>query len=173
MRDRTRPAKGPGGREDNRSEDGNDALAGDRRGTNKQPELALARDNDGLDLRIRSAKLNQDNDRRSRCNRDDRVHDDAQLALVGIVLIWMNVRNLRDSQQREQNEAQTGYHRHELLPAAFRGSEGSVRQPHWWPRRSHFTKERTYFDGLWRARLPAGAVFVTSINSGIFGSSKL
>jgi len=88
-----------------------DALQGDGRRADKEADLPLVGNEDGLGLRSRSAQVHEhDNSRRNRRGRH-RMHDAAQLAVIGIGLVGMQVRNLGYGQNRQQDKAQSGHHR--------------------------------------------------------------
>ena len=86
-----------------------DALAGDRRRANEEANLPLAGNYDGLGLGRGSSQLHDDDDGRSGGDGHHRVHDNAQLAMVGVGLFGMQVRRLGDGQQRKQDKTE---HRH-------------------------------------------------------------
>jgi hypothetical protein len=75
----------------------NDALAGDWRGTDEEPDLALTGDDDGADRSYVGSQLHQ-NDRgcQSR-DRHERVHHNAQLAVVCVRLSWVEMNYLSDN----------------------------------------------------------------------------
>jgi hypothetical protein len=73
--------------------------------------LPLAGNQDRLGLGRRGSQLHQnDGSRRNRRGRH-RVHHDAQLAVIGIGLVGMQVRNLGYGQDRQQGKAYGGYYR--------------------------------------------------------------
>jgi hypothetical protein len=74
---------------------------------------------DGLGLGSGSAQLHNHND--GCCGRDGRhrVHNDAQLAVVRIGLVGVQVRNLGYGQNCQQDEAHGGYHRQKAGPTAL------------------------------------------------------
>jgi hypothetical protein len=47
------------------------------------------------------------------------MHDAAQLAVIGIGLVGVQVRNLGYGQNRQQDKAQSGHHRQNTDPAAL------------------------------------------------------
>lgn len=82
------------------AEDGTDALAGDGRGPNEEPQLALAGNDDRVGLRSRRAELNQHNLGAISRNRHQRVHHNAQLAMIGVGLVGVKVRDLAHDEKR-------------------------------------------------------------------------
>ena len=99
-------------------EDGEDALAGDWRGTNEEPQLALPGNDSGLALGRGCSTLDQYDCRRS--GRDGRqgVHDNAQLAVIGVGLVRVEVCCLSDGQQGQKDEAQHSNDRQKVMPGA-------------------------------------------------------
>ena len=92
---------------------------GDGRGTAEEAELGLPGYKNGFGLRGRSAQLH-DHDHSCSNRRGHRcVHDDAQLAVIGICLVGMQVRNLGHGQNRQQDEAQGRNHRQKADAAAI------------------------------------------------------
>jgi hypothetical protein len=88
-----------------------DALQGDRRGSDEEAELGFPGHQDWLSNRNRDAQAHkQDRNRGSRRGRH-RVHHDAQLAVIGIGLVAVYVRNLRNGQERHQDQAHGGDNR--------------------------------------------------------------
>jgi hypothetical protein len=83
----------------------------DRRGTNKEAELGSPDHHVRLGLGSRSAQAHKHD--RNRGNRRGRhgVHRDAQLAVIGVGLVGMQVRDLRYGQKRQQDQAQGSYDR--------------------------------------------------------------
>jgi hypothetical protein len=75
---------------------GTDALAGDWGRTNEEPGLALASDHDGLSLLGWGPKLDKHDRSCGRRSRNHRMHDNAQLAVVGVGLVRVKVRYLRN-----------------------------------------------------------------------------
>jgi len=97
-----------------------DALAGDGRGANEEADLPIACNYDGFGLRSGSSQLHNRNDSRCGCNGDDTVHDNAELAVVGVGLAGVQVRDLGNDEHRQQDEAKNGHGRQEAtLCAAF------------------------------------------------------
>jgi hypothetical protein len=82
-----------------------DALAGERRWANEEANLPLAGNYDGLGLGCGSSQLHDDDDCRSGCDRRDRVHGDAELAMIGVALTGMQVRDLSDGERGKKDEA--------------------------------------------------------------------
>jgi hypothetical protein len=80
--------------------------------------LPLAGNDDGFGLRSGSSQLhNRDHSRRG-SNGHNRVHDDAQLAVVGVRLAGVQVRDLGNDQHRQQNQAKDGDSRQKAWPRA-------------------------------------------------------
>jgi hypothetical protein len=90
-----------------------DALAGDRRRANKEANLPLAGNYDGLGLGRGSSQLHDDDDGRSSGHGRHCVHGDAELAMVGIALAWVQVRDLSNGERGKKDEAQDGDGRQE------------------------------------------------------------
>jgi hypothetical protein len=71
--------------------------------------------------------LNDRNDCRRGSNGHHGVHDNAQLAVVGVRLARVNVRNLRNDQHRQQDETKNSHRREkpgqEALPVAAFAAE--------------------------------------------------
>ena len=82
-----------------------DALAGDWGRTNEEAGLALPRDEDRLSLRCRCAEVYEHDDCRSCAHRGNCVHDNAQLAVIGIGLVGVQVSDLGNGQERQQDKA--------------------------------------------------------------------
>lgn len=60
--------------------------------------------NDGIGLRRGSSQLHDDNDGRGGGNRRQRVHGDAQLTMVGVRLVRVQVRGLSQGEHRQQDQ---------------------------------------------------------------------
>jgi hypothetical protein len=86
----------------------NVALAGDRRRANEEANLPLAGNNDWLGLGRGSSQLHDDDDGSSGGNWRDRVHGDAELAMIGIALAWVQVRDLSNGERGQKDETQDG-----------------------------------------------------------------
>jgi hypothetical protein len=84
----------------------NDALAGDRRRANEEADLPLAGNYDGLGLGRGSSQLHDDNDCRSSGNGNHCVHDNAQLAVIGVCIVRMKMGDLGYGQHRQQEQTQ-------------------------------------------------------------------
>jgi hypothetical protein len=78
--------------------------------------LPLVGNEDGLGLRSGSAQVHKHNDGRSYRSGHHRVHDDAQLAVIGIGLVGVQVRNLSHRQHRQQYQAKHRHRRHKAGP---------------------------------------------------------
>jgi hypothetical protein len=100
-----------------------DALAGDWRRTNEEPNLALADDDNRLGLRRRSSNLHQNNGDSKDRSGHHRVHDNAELAVVGVGGVGMKVRDLGEGQGGKQNQTQTRDDRQKYRPAAMLSTE--------------------------------------------------
>ena len=82
--------------------------------------MPLVGNEDGLGLRSGSAQVHKHNDSCSYRGGHQRVHDDAQLAVIGVGLVGMGVRNLGYGQHGQQNQAKHRDRRHKAGPdAAF------------------------------------------------------
>jgi hypothetical protein len=100
-----------------------DALAGDGRGADEEPQLPLPRNNRRLGLRCRASQLNEDDGGcHHRCRRRC-VHHNAKLAVVGVDGAGMQVRGLGKRQGDEQGQAQSRNDRQNLDPAALLSAE--------------------------------------------------
>lgn len=71
---------------------------------------------DGFSLRGGGAKVYEHDDSRGNRRWHHRVHDNAQLAVVGIGLVGMQVRNLGHRQHRQQHQAKDRHRRHKAEP---------------------------------------------------------
>ena len=71
-----------------------DALAGDRRRANEEANLPLAGNYDWLGLGRGSSQLHDDDDGSSSGNWSNRVHGDAELAMIGVTPNRMHMRYL-------------------------------------------------------------------------------
>ncbi len=85
-----------------------DALAGDGRGANEEANLPLAGNYYRLGLGRGSSQLHDDDDCSSGCDWRDRVHGDAELAMIGVALAWVQVRDLSNGERGQKDEAQDG-----------------------------------------------------------------
>jgi hypothetical protein len=83
-----------------------DALAGDRRGANEEANLPLAGNYDGLGLGRGSSQLHDDDDFRRSGNGNHSVHDNAQLAVIGVGIVRMKMSDLGYGQHRQQKQAE-------------------------------------------------------------------
>lgn len=100
------------------------ALAGGGRGPNEEANLTLEGNDDGLGLGSGSSQLHDDDDSRRGRNRDHRVHQDAKLAVIRVGIVRVKVRDLSDSQRRQQDQTEHRHgrqkaRRHAPLGAAF------------------------------------------------------
>ena len=73
--------------------------------------MPLAGNYDGFGLRSGSSQLHDRDDSRRGCNGHHGVHDNAQLAVVGIRLVRVQVRDLCNDQHRQQNQTKNGHRR--------------------------------------------------------------
>jgi hypothetical protein len=83
-----------------------DALTGDRRRANEEANLPLAGNYDGLGLGRGSSQLHDDDDGRGGSHGRHRVHCDAELAMIGVALARMQVRDLSNGKRGQKDEAQ-------------------------------------------------------------------
>src|ERR1700722_8731448 len=90
-----------------------DALAGERRRANEEANLPLAGNYDGFSLGRGSSQLHDNDDGRSGCDGRDRVHGDAELAMIGVALAGVQVRDLSNGKRGQKDEAQDGDGRQE------------------------------------------------------------
>lgn len=81
-----------------------DALAGDRWWANEESDLPLVGNDDGIGLGRGSSQLHDDNDGRSSGSRHQRVHDDAQLTMISVRLVRVQVGGLSEGQHRQQDQ---------------------------------------------------------------------
>jgi len=95
-----------------------DALQGDGGRANKETDLPLMGNCDGFGLRGGGAKVHEHDDGSGDRSRRHRVHDDAQLAVIGVGLVGMDVRNLGYGQHRQQSQAKHCHRRHKAGPCA-------------------------------------------------------
>jgi hypothetical protein len=97
----------------NQTEDADrkDELAADRRRSNKEGGIPASGDDANVKWNRRS-NSDPDQDYRDQHDHDrhDRVHRNAQCAMVGIVIGRMDVRYLGDCKQREQDQAHNRRH---------------------------------------------------------------
>ncbi len=100
------------------NEDGKMPLAGGWRRADKEPGIALAGDDDGLGQLGRGPKLNHQYDGSGYGRGHNRVHDDAQLAVIGVRLVRVKVGYLSHGKQRQKYETQTRDNRQEIVPGA-------------------------------------------------------
>jgi hypothetical protein len=73
--------------------------------------LPLVGNEDGLGLRSGGAKVHEHDDGRGNRRGRHRVHDDAQLAVICIGLVGVQVRNLGYGQDCQQDKAHDCHHR--------------------------------------------------------------
>ena len=85
--------------------------------------MPLAGIYDGCGLGRGSSQLHDDDGGRSGSNGHNRVHDNAQLAVVGVGLAWMQVRDLGHGQHRQQNQTKN---RHGGQKAVQEGALGAA-----------------------------------------------
>lgn len=95
-----------------------DALAGDWRGANKEPGPALPNYADWHAQWDEDAQSHNLDDGRQSCDWYHCVHDNAQLAVISVGLVLVNVRNLGYGQQGQHDEAHHSDRRQQSLPAA-------------------------------------------------------
>jgi len=100
-----------------------DALAGGWRRADEVVREELAGGWRGLRLRSRFSQLHQNHCGRQGSNRNQRVHHDAQLAVVGVGLVGMKVRDLSHGEQRQQDKAHARNKQRECLPGAALSAE--------------------------------------------------
>jgi hypothetical protein len=94
------------------------ALAGDWGRANKEAGLALPGDNDGLGLGRGGTEGDQDDRGHRSCDWRSRVHDDAQLAVIGVSWVGVQVGNLSYGQEGKKNKAHHRNRRKETVPGA-------------------------------------------------------
>ncbi len=78
----------------------------------------LMGNDDGLGLGRGGSQLHDHNHSRGSGNGHHRVHDDAQLAVIGVGLVGMQVRDLGHGQHRQQSQAKHRDRRHKAGPGA-------------------------------------------------------
>jgi hypothetical protein len=81
--------------------------AGDGRGADKKPDLPFTEDKNRFGDGSKGSKLHHHNGGRSSYSGHGRVHDDAELTVIRIRLIRVQVSGLGDGQHGQQNEAQS------------------------------------------------------------------
>lgn len=91
---------------------------GDRRGTDKEPGLPFARDQKRLGGERQRFKLHHHDDGHSGRSRHGGVHHDAELTVIGIGLVGVQVRNLGNGQHGQQGKAKAGGRDHETAARA-------------------------------------------------------
>jgi hypothetical protein len=82
----------------------------------------MAGNYDGIGMGPGNSQLHDHNDSGRGCNGHNRVHDNAQLAVVGVRLVRMKVRDLGNNQHRQQDETQNGHCRQKAGPEATLGA---------------------------------------------------
>ena len=100
------------------NEDGKDALAGAWRRANKEPGLALPDHADWLGPWHKDTQSHNLDDSCHDPGRHHRVHRNAQLAMISVGLVLVDVCNLGYGQQRQKDKAHDSNRRQEPLPAA-------------------------------------------------------
>jgi hypothetical protein len=80
--------------------------------------LPLAGNQDGIGLGRGGSQLHDHNHSRSGRYGHHRVHDNAQLAVIRVVLVGMGVRNLGHDQHGQQNQTKHRHGRHKAGPGA-------------------------------------------------------
>jgi hypothetical protein len=99
--------------------------------------------------------LHDDNDGRRGCDRRDGVHDDAELAVIGIAFARVNVCNLSDCECGQQDEAQNSNRRQKAaLGAAFAAENCAKSRQAMEPSSSILQKAHRSLDALGMERLP-------------------
>ena len=96
-------------------------------GANEQADLPLAGNHDGFGLRSGSSQLHDRNDSRRGCNGHHTVHDNAELAVVGVRLAGMQVRDLGNDQHRQQDQTQNGHRRQKAGQEATLGAASAAK----------------------------------------------
>lgn len=84
--------------------------------------MPLVSNDDGIGLGRGSSQLHDDDGGRSSSNGHHRVHDNAQLAMVGVRLAGVQVRDLGDGQHRQQNQTKDGHCRQKAGQEAALGA---------------------------------------------------
>ena len=80
----------------------------------------MAGNYDGFGLRSGSSQLHDRDDSRRGCNGHHGVHDNAQLAVIGVRLARVQVRDLGNDEHRQQDQTKNGHRRQKAsLGAAF------------------------------------------------------
>jgi len=95
-----------------------DALPGNGRRANEKADLPLVGNDDGIGLGRGGSQLHDHNHRRGHRHGHHRVHHDAQLAVIGVGLVGVQVRNLGYGQHCQQNQAKHRHRRHKAGPGA-------------------------------------------------------
>ena len=89
--------------------------------------MPLAGNDDGFDLRSGSSQLHNENDSRRGSNGHHGVHDNAQLAVVGVRLVRVQVRDLSNYQHRQQSQTKGGDDRQKAGPEATLGAASAAK----------------------------------------------
>ncbi len=108
-------------------EDGKDALAGGRRGADKDAGVEPASDEDRFGLGRGSPQLHDHNDGRRGSNGHHGVHDDAELAVIGVRLVRVQVGDLGDGEKSQQNKAQSSNQRYPAGAGAATSAKNCAR----------------------------------------------
>jgi hypothetical protein len=96
-----------------------DASEGDWRRTDEEPQLALPDDDERLGLGSGGSQLHQNDGGCHYCDRYGSVQGDAELAMIGVDGVGVQVRDLRDRDGRKQHQAQARDNREQKRPAAL------------------------------------------------------
>lgn len=123
--------------------------------------MPLAGNYDGFGLRCGSSQLHDDDGDRRGSNRHHRVHDNAQLAVVGVRLAGVQVRDLGNDEHCQQDQTKNGHGREEAgdkatLGAAFAAEKCLVSCQSKEPSSSILQKALKDLDALGLERLPFG-----------------
>lgn len=89
--------------------------------------MPLAGNDDGFGLGRGRSQLHNDDDSGRGRNRDDRVHHDAQLAVIRIRLARVQMRDLGYGQHRQQDQTDHRHCRHEAGPDAAFAAENCLK----------------------------------------------
>ena len=111
-----------------------DALEAGRRRPDEEARCAAAGNRGRLESPIGTPKRNKDNGRYRRRGRDDGMQDDADGAMIRVVLIRVGVRRLGKSHKSEQQQAEDRDRRYETgdgaaCSAKLRLESGQIRFP--------------------------------------------
>lgn len=95
-----------------------DALAGEWRGADKETGITLPDHGDGLCFGHRGSQLHDHDDGCRGCDRRQGVHDNAELAVICVGFVGVEVGYLSYRKQRQKDKAQPRNHRQKATATA-------------------------------------------------------